>query len=654
MDNTRNNAIIIDVKNDTYLQLQNNPNNHELKQNYRALKNRLRHAIVIAKKEYMNKLIEQCPNSSEKLWNAMNNLCPKPEYHNKIEKIEINNEPITEKQEIANIFNEYYSSLGQKYADHINKPENFSENLFNLENSIYLNPVSNNEIMNIMNDLKSKKSPGWDEIRSETVKQLSDKLAVPLTYIINKCLSVGTFPDCLKLGIIKPLHKNGSKEKIENYRPISLLSVFSKIFEKVIKKRVSGFLDRFGILSDNQFGFREGRSTEEAILKLTGEIYSALDNKVPIISIFIDLSKAFDTVCHERLLEKIYSYGIRGNAFKLMQSYLSNRRQIVNIDGIKSNSKRVTHGVPQGTVLGPLLFCIYVNSLMTTTAEGKIIAFADDMAILYKGNTWIELKTRTEREFIKICDWFKHNELTLNNDKTNYMSFTPYQNHLPHLGPLMIDEDTVITETKQTKYLGIVIDRHLKWDFQIKNTTQKLRGLLSKFRYLVDFLSVRNLKTLYYALVQSLLSYGILGWGGVAENTLHSLVVMQKWILRVIFKKNIRYSSEMLFTENNLLDIRQIFCERMLIYIYKNKIPIQPIEHTYNTRTRTNHINVPLREKTIGQRSVKFLAPKIYNLLPNDLKTLQSFKKFKHRVKLWILATGRSKFKDIIDLKFLQ
>lgn len=505
------------------------------------------------------------------------------------------------------------------------------------------------KVLKIIKELKPKKSPGFDNIRSEVIKKVAKKLSKPLVFLINKCFENECFPKLLKIGIIKPLYKSGEKSEIINYRPISLISNIAKIIEKILKQRIIKFLDKHKIISNNQYGFREGRSTEDAILKLTSHLYKALDSKTPALCIFVDLSKAFDTVSHLKLLEKIKCYGLRGKVHNILKSYLSNREQYVDIDGTLSNSRTITYGVPQGTVLGPLLFTIYINSLLDIDTAGTILSFADDTAVLYTEKTWEDLRTKAESDFKKIQQWFQYNKLTLNCDKTKYLPFTSYANNLPNFGPLNIDQNQQIPEAESIKYLGIIIDRHFRWDLQILNLIKKVRGLLTRFKYLKEYLEEKQLKTLYYSLVQSQISYGIAGWGGVNDNHLEKLNTVQKWILKIIYNKKRTYPSDTLFKETNTLDIRQLFCLNMLLNIKRNKINIEPINHHYHTRKKQSQYNKPRSDKTIGQRNCNYLGPRLYETLPSYIKNIKKFKIFKAKVKKWLLDNERTRLHDIIN-----
>lgn len=232
---------------------------------------------------------------------------------------------------------------------------------------------------------------------------------------------------------------------------------------------------------------------------------------------FLDLVKAFDTVSHVQLLEALDHFGVRGRVHDLFTSYLSDRKQFVKINNSISNYRVVQYGVPQGTVLGPILFIMYINHLLNIRSTGKIISFADDTAIFYEASSWADLKIKVENDLKNLINWFDHKLLTINYKKTTYIPFSCNKRNSPDYDKLEIYSNDYLIEINSsdfTKYLGVYIDKHLRWDIHINTVAKTLRSLLYKFKFLNKILDVKQMKIIYHALVESRLSYGILGWGG--------------------------------------------------------------------------------------------------------------------------------------------
>ena len=303
-------------------------------------------------------LIEKNSGNPRQLWKIVNSkLGNKGKKDNNISEIyDENNDIVKDPSKIANNMNNYYSNMGKEMSDKITAPSN---NFIQLPpsniNSIFLNPTDEIEVKKIIENMKIKNG-GVDKINPKTLKAISEHIADPLAHIINKCIEKSIWLDALKAAEVVPIYKSGKKLVVNNYRPISLISNIAKIFETVIYETIFDFIYKHKILSEKQFGFIKNKEIRDALSYITKRVYENLDKSKPIIVAFLDLAKAFDTVDHNILLHKLQAYGIRGNAYKLIQSYLTNRKQKVRIDQRDSEPITITMGVPQVTILRPLLF----------------------------------------------------------------------------------------------------------------------------------------------------------------------------------------------------------------------------------------------------------------------------------------------------------
>ena len=349
---------------------------------------------------------------------------------------------------------------------------------------------------------------------------------------------MGVFPDALKLTKVIPIHKANSKMIVSNYRPISLIPLFSKIFEKLMHKRIMDFLVKQNILSKKQYGFQKNKSTEHAILDLQSKIIDAFEKKERSCCIFLDFAKAFDTVNHSILIKKLNYYGIRGETLNWLQSYLSNRKQCVQIGNFKSDFKNIDCGVPQGSVLGPLLFLVYINDIAESSQLLDFHLFADDTSIFYKHKDMEQIEDILNTELGKVSNWLIANKLSLNVSKSNVLVFRSKNANSDKILNLKINNQS-LDEKTYTKYLGIYIDHKLTWHQQTQHINSKLikgNAILAKLGHYVP---EKVMKNLYNALIQPHLNYGALIWGNAAETHTNKIQTLLNKSIRIInFKKS--------------------------------------------------------------------------------------------------------------------
>ena len=386
-----------------------------------------------AEKDYYAEKLRLQIGNLRKTWAVLSTLINNKPIHNDITALKADGVTTTDPTIIANRLNDYFANIGITLASTITASSvtfnKFMNN--NYPNSFAVNFTTTAEIINTVNNFKSKLSAGHDNIPTTILKASIVNIAYPLACIINNSIREGIFPDSQKIAKICPIYKSGDKTDTNNYRPISLLPVFSKIFETLISTRLTQYLHQNLILNPAQYGFRPKHSTYMALLDFYDKISSATDTNKYSIGIFIDLSKAFDTIDHEILLNKLSYYGVRGVALNWFRSYLSNRKQYVAINNTMSTISDISLGVPQGSVLGPLLFIIYINDIVNSSKLLSFILFADDTNLVYSHSDLLQLITTVNCELVKLDDWFKANKLSLNINKTHYILFGSKRKELP-------------------------------------------------------------------------------------------------------------------------------------------------------------------------------------------------------------------------------
>jgi len=477
---------------------------HDDESRYKTYKNRLTSILRTCEKQYYIRQITISKGNIKRTWDIINELI-KPKRETRSEFDELTKERSV--KDVANNFNKFFTDIGPNLASKIPPSLNNIDDFLRDRNrhSMFLTPVSAHELFLTLKSLRSKESKDYLGLNMGLIKDVMPSILKPFLDICNKSLQQGTFPDKMKTAKVVPIFKDGDKSSYGNYRPISLLPQFSKILEKLFTNRLDNFLSKHEIISPSQYGFQKHCSTSAAVIELIENITDKIDQKLITAGIFIDLKKAFDTVNHDILLRKLEHYGIRGVALEWARSYLSNRYQYVTINGINSEKRAIQCGVPQGSVLGPKLFLIYINDICHTSDLLKFILFADDTTILCSHDNINVLIETVNNELNTLCNWFFANKLSLNLKKTNYILFNKH--HMGENEPLIRMCDTQIERVDATKFIGIYVDDKLNWKKQtgqIQSKLAKTLGILYRTR---NFLDENTLKTLYNSLFLPYLNY---------------------------------------------------------------------------------------------------------------------------------------------------
>ena len=452
-----------------------------------------------SKKAYYNRLLENNKNNIKGTWNILNKIIRNRTNSNYTDHIIENERTITNMHEIVEGFNNFFVSVGPNLANEINPPLGGGVPQFTDERNpatIFLKSTNRKEIIDIVHKFNNKTSTDGNGIEMALIKKVISMVADPLTHICNLSLKTGTFPSQMKTAKVIPVYKAGDKHLFTNYRPISLLSQFSKILEKIFAARLDSFIDKHSILMDSQYGFRSGRSTTMALMELVEELTSSIDSNKYALGIFIDLKKAFDTINHDILLQKMERYGIRGVGLDWVKSYIENRQQYVQMGEYRSTSSPITCGVPQGSILGPKLFILYINDICKVSSILKYVVFADDTNIFCAGENIQQLLEEVSVELNKLKLWFDMNKLSLNLKKTKFMIFGNKKIPLNTLVELKID-NVNLDRVYENIFLGVIIDHKFSWKPHIKYVRSKVArsvGILGKTR---DVLNYKSLLTLY-------------------------------------------------------------------------------------------------------------------------------------------------------------
>ena len=572
-----------------------NPHLYEKFSKYRYC---LKKIIKEQKSRYYRNKIANHSGDLKKIWEVVNQLRGKNKKSIK-PNFMVDGVLILQRRVIANKFNEYFTSIATKLNNNKNLNNNSDEFRKYMPpstiNTIFLSECTEDEVSQIINQLQNGKA---SDFPIKVIKKLSPILTPVLCSQFNNLMANGVFPSILKTGKITPVYKKDDEQLIENYRPVSTLPIFGKIFEKIIYSRLYGFFVSNGTLHKNQFGFRTGHSTSHALNYSIQHIEKAIKEGSHMLGVFIDLSKAFDTIDHGILLKKLHNYGIRGIPLKLIESYLTDRNQYVSILGETSDTLPVIYGVPQGSCLGPLLFLIYINDISKASVRAEFVLFADDTNIFIKAKTK-ELAYQKANEILQSVNlYMEANKLHINMSKCCFIDF---KSPMPHESELELEErkfqlkihNEKIERVSETKFLGVVIDEKLNWSPHIRKLSKKLACSTGILNTIKNNIPEDLYKDLYHTLFESHLAYGITIWGGVSKNKLWPIFKTQKKCMRILFgDKNAylnkfktcartrpiesqylgpefykREHSKPLFTKHSILNVRNLF-----IYHSSNEI----------------------------------------------------------------------------------
>ena len=619
-------------KNDMYVDWKTTPITHpdyqQVKLKFKGYEKIVSKGIDKAKKDYFDRVFVAYKSDMKKTWQVISETLSRNKKSHEMPSV-FNHEghELADSVEIANAFNTYFANIGKNLSSQIDQSDTNADYKLYLtsptEEKMRFKCITTDYTMKAIEGLESKKSSGHDGISNTLLKAIKASISQSLTIIINQMLTTGMFPDAFKVSKVIPLYKKGDSSLLVNYRPISLLPTISKIFEKVIHDQLYDYFDKYNLLAEQQYGFRKQHSTEYAAVKLIDHVSKEMENRKTPTNVYIDLSKAFDTLTFDILLFKLKYYGVTDTALDLMRSYLTNRKQYVVFNGCQSDYSEIYTGVPQGSILGPLFISIYMNDLINVSNRLNFLMYADDTTIYFNLEEFEYLNRERDinTELKKVNTWLKLNKLSLNAQKTKLMIFHRKQKQVDEINVQI--NGTQIERVKSFNFLGIMLDEKLTWKSHIEMVAKKISKVTGILYRPKNIFPENVLFVLYNSLIVSYINYGLLLWGV----HVHKLEHLQKKALRFMTNSGYISHTTLLLIKHGLLNVRDMYKLKLLKFYYKLSYDLLPPYFNYYIEVikqkpvrnlRQHYIHAPLIKRVYAECNPLFQLIQLINCLKSD------------------------------------
>lgn len=637
-------------------------NNLPLSQEYKDLLNKFKICVAQNRIASNSIMINQSRNTIKSSWTLINSKIKKHTVQENI-KLMINNSIECDGEKIANCFIDTF--LPENLNSNSIPP--FNDNPTPPVNQMVLFPTDPAEVKSIILSLPNSSSVGPDEIPTSLIKSCVDIICEPMSDLINDIFATGTFPDDFKLAKIIPLFKKGSKYEPQNYRPLVIQNIFSKIVDKIFTKRLVSFLVKYKLINSCQYAYLKGKSVDLAIYNFLNAIYDSLENSNDCIGVFYDFSKAFDMVCLIILYRKLSALGVNGAPLAFIKSYLCNRRYFVqlrqtdaagNVVVHKSRERTWNRGVPQGSNLGPYLFLVMINdlpahlqsnllSMFSDLGSFTLSLYADDVNKIVSHKVFARLEAICNYSIGLIHDWCKVNDLKLNIDKTNFIQFQSVHNRFVNPKPDLSLGNSSVVDTENCVFLGLRLNKNLDWNNHIDHLSCKLRSGCFALGRLRDEIDFNTLKSVYYAHIYSHIKNNIIFWGHCSSS--NRIFVLQKRAIRTIFRVPARHSCVSLFSKFGVLTVPSIYIYECAIFVKKNLALFKKNcdTHCYATRN-CNMLSVFQHSKSSFEKCPKYRMVHVYNRLPACIRDITSISIFKKKLFNYLLGLNLYSVRDLL------
>jgi exonuclease III len=616
------------------------------------------------KQNYFDKKIHDAKNKNRATWRIVNAEVGKQKKNNDPNMSVISDGiHTTDPIRVSNICNDFFATAVDNFVipnipDNINRHVNIP-NIQNRQSSLKFKfkTISESELEEIVMAFENKLSAGPDDIPITVIKRVLPTIIKPLTHIINSSLISGQFPKKLKIAKVIPIFKKGNMKDPACYRPVALLSVFSKIYERVVYIQLIHYLETNNLLDNEQHGFRSKKSTITAGVDFINTIIDAIDRREKVIGTFLDLSRAFDSVLHDALLKKLEAIGVHGKELNWFTSYLKGRQQYVEIVHLEESQKHIfkniyrsdlrslKYGVPQGSILGPLLFLCYITGMPgIVNDQASVCLYADDANIIFSGKSVEDVEITSAIGLSSINDYLNSYNLILNASKSVVIPFTTKQRRNQLACPSVAINGEILVTENSTRFLGLLVDCNLSWDSHVCHIMKKISPGLYALRQMSGVCSIQTLKSIYHAVIHSHLAYGLCIYGSTSKKNLDKILKQQKRAIRIMLKLGRSESVRIAFSQLRILTIYGQYIYDVIMFFKKQSNVLRNQTHNYNTRygriTERHRLDL-FEKKTIYRGRIFFTK------LPNDLQRLESIEKFGKKLKEYLVALSLYSLQEI-------
>lgn len=624
---------------DYYLRCAKRTNSENDWSSYRRVRNLVSYLIRQAKANHIRSLFRENGTSPKDFWKQIKKSYPVKNNESASRSFKIGNETITDKKLIADGFCHFFATVGSTLVNSIPSITNLTWLPFN--GSFYLtnvNPqhlsfkfqhVEISETIKMLKEINSSKASGIDDLPALLIKDAAEELAAPLSFLINHSFKSGIFPTIEKTAKVTPIYKSEAKHLFSNYRPISVLNVISKVVEKIAFDQLSQYFESNGLFSPYQYGFRKKRSTQHAVTNLVNHIRNNMDkgNKTGVL--YMDFSKAFDTVNHSCLLHKLPYYGITENELSWISDYLFNRSQLVNFEGTSSRTESITHGVPQGSILGPLLFIILLNDLHFRLKNCSILKYADDTVLYYSHKNERHIVSVINKEADVVQSWIRDNCLILNMKKGK-TEFVMYRNRLSNVDDCNVEIlSTTINQSDTYEYLGITLDSHLNLNEHYSKVYKKICSRIYLLKKLRHQISPVVANSIYNALIKPIFHYCYPVYCNQSNSWKMKFEGLHNRANTIIH--NTGEHSISIENERKRKAVTDVFKILHKIDNVSN-IQYELVNHNINTRGNKSQIRLPKVRTEAGRKTTSYYGAQLFNTLNLDVRNEKSFVNFKRYI----------------------